>query len=189
QDPFPSPTPRSPSRGVRPPLPAIPKRPRAATAARASVAMISAALLATALASESISIFMVTLPQSRMENGVKDRHPLSSIFDTRSVSRSLPDSPSLRGVQLFGSLHSVPMYRARIRKPGCRLSAPDQRSARPPPRSPRGQTRWPLLQWRRPAPVHKRPSPRHRDGGWLATQQVRRSSFPPGPSPSDQRKP
>src|SRR5262245_20221845 len=176
--------------GVWPPLTAMTKRPRAATAARASVAMISAALLATALASVSISIFMVALPQ--IENGewrTEDRHSLSSIFDTRSVSRSLPDSPSLRAVQLFGSLHSVPTYRARIRIPECLLLAPGQRCARPPPHSPRGQTRWRLLPWRHPAPVHKHPSPRHRDGGWLATLQVRRSSAPPGPSPSDQRPP
>src|SRR5262245_28002964 len=127
-----------------------------------------------------------------IENGewrTEDRLPLSSIFDTRSVSRSLPDSPSLRAVQLFGSLHSVPTYRARTRRPECLLLAPGQRCARPLPHSPRGQTRWRLLPWRHPAPVRKRPSPRHRDGGWRATLQVGRSSSPPGPSPSDQRQP
>src|SRR5262249_4203172 len=127
-----------------------------------------------------------------IENGewrTEDRLPLSSIFDTRSVSHSLPDSTNLRGVQLFCPLHSAPMYQARTRRPECRLLAPGQRCARPPPHSPRGQTRSHLLPWRRPAPVHKRPSPRHRDAGWLATPQVRRSSFPPGPSPSDQGPP
>src|SRR5262249_24278748 len=148
-----------------------------------------AASRATESASGSISIFMVTPSIEDGEWRIDDCHSLSLIFDTRSISHSLPDSPSLRAVQLFGSLHSAPRYRARTRRRGYRLLAPGQRCARPPPHSPRGQIKSHLLPWHRPAPVHKRPSPRHRDADWLGTLQVRRSASPPAPSPSDHTPP
>ena len=72
---------RSICHGVWPPLTAITKRPRAATAARASAAMKAAALAATASPSARISVFMrgspdhLTLPLSRGERGSSSLPP------------------------------------------------------------------------------------------------------------------